>query len=254
MRTLTILLVLFLLACGRNNDATNAPPADAMTLFVSSQPMLCSGVGTQWCLRVREKQDGEWQLFYETIEGFMYEEGFQYEILVRKIAVPNPPADGAAWRYLLVKEVKKAKDINTILNSATRIDIWMKGMLDAVATTQPIEKVMKEGSKTNLVSIYGVGEKPSVIRMLDATSKATTEFFFKENDVVLYRVVTTPPNANEKRFYFYGKQLLESRIANLQGENQPITFQQYEKSKTNNDLGFSFNQVQQLAYQCLLAK
>ncbi len=65
------------------------------------------GAGPQLCMRIRKSPDGEWQLFYGAIDGFEYEEGYQYEIVVQIDPVENPPADGSSLQYTLVELVDK---------------------------------------------------------------------------------------------------------------------------------------------------
>ena len=61
------------------------------------------------CMRVKEGADSAWSLFYSQIEGFDYEEGYEYVLQVEKEKIENPPADGSSIRYKLVKVVSKKK-------------------------------------------------------------------------------------------------------------------------------------------------
>jgi heat shock protein HslJ len=65
------------------------------------------GVAPQTCLQVKENLEDEYSLFYSTIEGFEFEPGFEYELLVNKQIVPNPPADASSFRWTLVEVVSK---------------------------------------------------------------------------------------------------------------------------------------------------
>lgn len=56
---------------------------------------------------MKNSPNGIWQSYYNDIEGFSYEEGFEYEILVNKKVIENPPADGPSFVYKLVNIVKK---------------------------------------------------------------------------------------------------------------------------------------------------
>lgn len=52
--------------------------------------------------------DGDsWEYFYDQIEGFHYEPGFVYKLLVAKESVKNPPQDASNIKYILVKELSK---------------------------------------------------------------------------------------------------------------------------------------------------
>ncbi|MBB1140513.1 DUF4377 domain-containing protein [Myroides sp. WP-1] len=82
---------------------------DIVTMFIGPKKVDCTGVGPMKCLQVKETEDGEWTLFYTSIEGFEYEEGYNYKLEVRREDVPNPPADAPSIRYILVKEISKTK-------------------------------------------------------------------------------------------------------------------------------------------------
>ena len=56
---------------------------------------------------MKNSPNGIWQNYYNDIEGFNYEEGYEYEILVNKKVIENPPADGPSFVYKLVNVVKK---------------------------------------------------------------------------------------------------------------------------------------------------
>lgn len=122
--TLIIFTVLLVIACAPasgtepaaqvpTEEPTEIPatevPADGeqLTIFVGPEQVDCVGVGPQKCLHIKFGADEEWQLFYDSIEGFTYEPGFEYELLVNKTEVENPPADGSSIRYTFIEEVNK---------------------------------------------------------------------------------------------------------------------------------------------------
>ncbi|HSN78540.1 MAG TPA: META domain-containing protein, partial [Anaerolineae bacterium] len=90
-------------------EAVPAPAVEgeAVTLFVGPNRVPCMGVAPQTCLQVKETPEDEYSLFYSTIEGFEFEPGFEYELLVNKQTVPNPPADASSFRWTLVEVVSK---------------------------------------------------------------------------------------------------------------------------------------------------
>jgi heat shock protein HslJ len=77
------------------------------TLFVGPELVDCTGVAPMQCMQVREDPNGEWQLFYNTIEGFTFEPGFTYELRVNVETIANPPADGSSLKYTLVEIVNQ---------------------------------------------------------------------------------------------------------------------------------------------------
>ena len=74
---------------------TEAAPVEK-TLFVGPTLVDCEGVAPQKCMLVMDNPDAGYQLFYGNIEGFDFEEGFEYELIVRVEEVENPPADASS--------------------------------------------------------------------------------------------------------------------------------------------------------------
>lgn len=83
--------------------------AKEKTLFVADHYADCVGSAPQKCLMVKENEGEDWQMFYDQIEGFNYEEGYFYELKVKVTPVKNPPADSSSLYYTLIKVVSKTK-------------------------------------------------------------------------------------------------------------------------------------------------
>jgi hypothetical protein len=49
----------------------------------------------------------DWDYFYDPIDGFDYEPGFVYKLLVVKGSVKNPPQDVSTYRYRLSRVISK---------------------------------------------------------------------------------------------------------------------------------------------------
>lgn len=77
------------------------------TLYISPTLVDCEGVAPQKCMMVMEKPEDGYQLFYGNIEGFDFEEGFEYELLVRMEEIENPPADASSLKYTLLQIISK---------------------------------------------------------------------------------------------------------------------------------------------------
>lgn len=92
---------------GIATEPTAAPSGETKTLFVGPEQVECTGVGPMMCLQVREDPAAEYQLFYNSIEGFTFAPGYEYELRVLVETVANPPADGSSLRYTLVEEVSR---------------------------------------------------------------------------------------------------------------------------------------------------
>ncbi|MBD2705871.1 DUF4377 domain-containing protein [Spirosoma sp. BT702] len=97
--------LLFLFSACDKNDLE----AQTITMRVAEQYKDCTGVGPQKCLWVKLEDDPTWTLHYSGIEGFAYEEGFEYTLTVKREQVKNPPMDGSSIRYILMKVVEKIK-------------------------------------------------------------------------------------------------------------------------------------------------
>ena len=81
--------------------------AEVLTLFVGPEEVECFGLGPRTCLQVRESPDEPWRNFFESIQGFDFERGFFYELIVEKRSVSPVPADGSSYRYRLLRVVSK---------------------------------------------------------------------------------------------------------------------------------------------------
>lgn len=122
MKSYRLLLALLLAAMvvagctaapGGEPGATATATPEVITLYVAAETVECEGVAPQTCLRVRTDPNGEWTLFYDTIEGFNYEPGYAYELRVHKTQVENPPADASAVKYELLEMVSKTAATET---------------------------------------------------------------------------------------------------------------------------------------------
>ena len=101
---MSVLVLLFVLVgCSVNKNI--------VTYTIASKSTIGYGVAPQRCLLVREGDEQSWSLFYSRIEGFDYEEGYEYVLNVQKTPVNNPPADVSSIRYTLVNILsKEARD------------------------------------------------------------------------------------------------------------------------------------------------
>jgi hypothetical protein len=74
LAALFILAGAILTACVIEPDITNQK-----TIYVGPNLVDCIGVAPQQCLLIKENPDDDWSLFYGQIEGFDFEEGYEYE-------------------------------------------------------------------------------------------------------------------------------------------------------------------------------
>lgn len=100
-------VVTMLLAAACISMEPGSSPVESVVLEVTVGPELveCVGVAPMQCLVV----DGEY--FYDSIEGFEYEEGYVYRIRMERYdAWPDleePPQDASAYGYRLVEVVSQ---------------------------------------------------------------------------------------------------------------------------------------------------
>lgn len=94
---------------GTTDETAVQPSAegDVKTLYVGPELVDCVGVGPQTCMQVKENPADAYTLFYQQIEGFTFEPGYEYELLVSVETIENPPADGSSLKYTLVNIVSQ---------------------------------------------------------------------------------------------------------------------------------------------------
>lgn len=118
------------------------PPREVV-YRVNSFRVPCVGVAPMSCLQVQREGDAsasDWQLFYASIDGFDYEPGYLYRLLVRETTLPpeQVPADASSIRYELVEMLAKEQDSRFAIH-----DIWMLERIDgeALASFDPASRV-----------------------------------------------------------------------------------------------------------------
>lgn len=123
MKHLTFLIIIL--------TAINGYSQKKKHLYIADHLVDCEGVGKTKCMLIKEKIVDEWQTFYDQIEGFDYEEGYQYLIEVKIKKVKNPAADQSSERYILKKvfEKKKVEPAMADIHSTWKL-VSMKGMTD----------------------------------------------------------------------------------------------------------------------------
>ena len=101
---LMMIVVLVLAACTLPFVGT-----EEKTVYVGSYTVECEGEGSQMCLLVKENPTDKYTFFYDQIEGFDYEEGYDYVLTVKEEPVDNPPAGGSSIKWVLVEVVSKTQ-------------------------------------------------------------------------------------------------------------------------------------------------
>lgn len=121
MKSITTLIALgslavLLSACTQSTQAPSgiSQPAVEKTVYVGPQMVDCTGVAPQKCLLVKENPEDEFRMFYDTIAGFEFEPGYEYELIIREEQTENPPADASSIKWTLVKIVSRTPVTNSL--------------------------------------------------------------------------------------------------------------------------------------------
>ena len=121
MKTLKIWRIMFMMlaafslaSCSSDND--NEDKVEQVTVYVSAE------TGFYYDLfdaerehpiegmQIREEGNSVWRtVSLYTITGFTYEKGNEYELLVRKTTLANPPQDASNIRYELISIISQRK-------------------------------------------------------------------------------------------------------------------------------------------------
>ena len=100
-------LLLSILGCEKEDDQIES-------WWINSAKKDCVGVGPMSCLQIQKGETlepGGWQFFYDQIQGFEYEAGYIYQVLVKVSDRAEPiPADASSKKYELVKVLSKEVD------------------------------------------------------------------------------------------------------------------------------------------------
>lgn len=99
------------------------PKSPFRKLFIGAKTVDCSGEGKSKCMMVKSSPEKNWEYFYDSIEGFKHEQGFEYQLLVEIVDVPEGLADGSLFKYILKRVISKTafkfdKTVNSIVTFA----------------------------------------------------------------------------------------------------------------------------------------
>jgi heat shock protein HslJ len=145
---------------------------------VASEKVECVGVGPMECLVV----NGEY--FYDEIQGFEYEPGYQYTLQVERTERENVPADASAYEYSLIEVMAKEPVEESSLLLTDAVWQWKETAMTDGATveSQQPEAFTLTFSDDGQVSIttdcnngfgsYTYGEKALAFGAIAATEKA----------------------------------------------------------------------------------
>lgn len=190
-------------------------------LLVSPLKTQCAGTT---CLQVRENKNQDWVALANPIEGFTFEEGYEYELLVEKANKDSPLAADAKYT---IKKIREKKDMKSLVqdmklanaswvmtSSPEKTSLLKYNMsLDIDATNN---KISGKGPCNRFFATINFGYKNLKIENI-----ASTKMFCQET------------MADEKEYY----KLLES-VASYEQTNNLLILKGH-----NNKVLFTFAQV-----------
>ena len=104
-------VILGLASC--NRDSNYEDKVEQVTVYVSAETGLFYNVPNttpEEGMRILiEGEDHYICVAFNTIAGFTYEKGNEYELLVKKTTLANPPKDSGSTRYELIRIVSQRK-------------------------------------------------------------------------------------------------------------------------------------------------
>ena len=102
--------LLSLASCSSDDD--NKDIVEQVTIFVSAETGTYNVVPDTTLeegMLIRIDHEYYICVAFNTIEGFTYERGHEYELLVKRTTLANPPQDSGKYRYELVRIVSDKK-------------------------------------------------------------------------------------------------------------------------------------------------
>lgn len=92
------------------NSCKEEGPLGEQVIWIGPNVVDCMGEGPVKCMQIRWTEDGEWETFYDHVQGFQYEVGWTYRLRVNIAERENPPADASSLRYELIEVETRIKD------------------------------------------------------------------------------------------------------------------------------------------------
>ena len=109
--TALLAALLGVVSCNRDNEIEDK--VEQITVYVSAETGLFYNVPNttleQGMMILVEGEDNYICVAFNTITGFTYEKGNEYELLVKKTTLANPPKDSGSTRYELIRIVSQRK-------------------------------------------------------------------------------------------------------------------------------------------------
>lgn len=149
--------LIFLAACASQKSGVQAGDSNGTIFWVNSSTVDCVGVGPMKCLQVQHGEaidEEQWKMFYSGIEGFEYEPGYRYKLLVKMDTLPKEevPADASSIRYTLLEELEKNQDNRLRLH-----DIWALTHISRETIKEPVEGMERPRLEIQVSTMRAMG-------------------------------------------------------------------------------------------------
>jgi heat shock protein HslJ len=113
-----------------------------VSMIIGPQLVDCVGEGPQQCMQVKFNPDEEWQFFYNQIEGFDFQPGYRYTLLVEQLDVQNPPTGGSSLRYVLLDVLEKVEELKVNAGELAGTTWVLDGLGELAQPQGVLEKVI----------------------------------------------------------------------------------------------------------------
>lgn len=87
--------------------------AQEMTVYVASEMVRCKGLLEVQCYQMKDSPEKDYDIFVSSIDGFTFDEGYEYKLLVQKSYYENSPPNSAPY-YSLKKIISKTLPKDTL--------------------------------------------------------------------------------------------------------------------------------------------
>lgn len=91
----------------KKGEITDMPKSQTTTLIVNEEKTPCDGNPDAKCLLIKKPNAKTFEIFYQGIKGFTFEEGYRQTILVKENPPKNPMVKQVEPIYTLIEVVKK---------------------------------------------------------------------------------------------------------------------------------------------------
>ena len=138
MKKISILLIIIYIVINIANSQT-------VIYYIGPNIVTCTGVAWTQCLQIKKNPDAPYTIFYNEIEGFTHEAGYEYKLKVELIKIENSAADASNIKYKLIEIMEK----NKAMMNNTDTKLQAKWILKKILKSTTLSKVVD--GKANIV-------------------------------------------------------------------------------------------------------